>query len=95
MITHLEEVEEISSALEEFLFETEVNVFEQEYEQDQHRNEEMGVEETELEENKLENQEIKMQIILSNFEEKIKWNKYKLYIDALVLNELRDSIICR
>lgn len=93
--THLENMEEISSGFDEFLFETEISVFEQEYEQDQHRNEEMGEEETTLEENKLENQEIKMQMFLSNLEEKIKWDKYKYYIDELVLNELQSTVISR
>jgi len=88
-------MEEISSDLEEFFLETEENIFEEEYERDQHGNEEMSVEETTLEENKSENQELKMQMVLSNLEEKIKWDKYKLYIDELVLNELQDTIIYR
>lgn len=55
----------------------------------------MDFEEIEEEEYKLDYLEMVMQNILSNLEEKIKWDKYKLYIDEMVLNDLQDTTICR
>lgn len=93
------DVEEVNSVLEEFLYETEYDILNYGYEQMQeheqtYNNGEMDLEET-GEEEKLNYQEIRMQIILSDIEEKLKWDKYKLYIDKIVLKDLQDTTINR
>lgn len=38
---------------------------------------------------------IQAEIILSNIERKLMWDKYKLFVDEIVFTELQDATLCR
>lgn len=92
----VEEVEEENSVLEESFNETESIQLEEH--DPEHRNQEeiisevTGEEEEEVTFNYLDNQ---VEIILSNYDRKIMWDKYKNYVDGAALTGLLDATLCR
>lgn len=103
-LTSVEEMaEEVDSALEESIYETEFFDFEQEQEQiegveeeyEQEPNlEELLLEETE--EEKIVNYiDLQVQLILFDLERKLLWEDYKQYVDERVLVCLQDATLCR
>lgn len=105
-LTSVEEMaEEVDSALEESIYETEFFDFEQEQEQEQiERVEEEYEQEPNLEELLLEETEeekivnyidLQVQLILFDLERKLLWEDYKQYVDERVLVCLQDATLCR
>lgn len=103
-LTSAEEMaEEVDSALEESIYETELFDFEQEQEQkeeleeeyEQGQNlEELLFEETE-EEKKTSYIDLQVQLILFDLERKLLWDDYKQYVDETVLVCLQNATLCR
>lgn len=103
-LTSVEEIEEeVDSALEESIYETEFFDFEQEQEQiegvkeehEQEQNfEELLFEETE--EEKIVNYiDLQAQLILFDLERKLLWEEYIQYVDERVLDCLQYATLCR
>lgn len=103
-LTSVEEMaEEVDSALEESIYETEFFDFEQEQEQiegvkeeyEQEQNlEELLFEETE-EEKIINYIDLQVQLILFDLERKLLWEEYKQYVDERVLVCLQDATLYR
>lgn len=96
----------IDSVLGESLNETDMNVFEEgeeEQRDEQQHKEEMLLEEIIEDDGEEENYgeekisyiDMQAEIILSNIERKLMWDKYKYYVDEIVFMGLRDTTLCR
>lgn len=92
----MKKVEEEITVLEESFYETESTQLE-ELDPEHHNQEEIisevtGEGEEEVTFNYLDNQ---VEIILSNSERQMMWNKYKNYVDKAALTGLLDATLCR
>lgn len=89
-------MDDLDSVLGESLFETELDLIEEEEHtqghEEEYEEENVFVEDTE---EKMDYQDIQAQIILADAENNRMWEDYKRYVDGVVLIGLQNATLCR